>query len=378
MKNKGIKFLILAFLLLLPFSALRAADGRTGGNIYVPKNDIISGNFYAAGENISIDGSIGGDLIVAGKTINVNGSVDGDIIAIGQNITINGAVGGNIRIVGNSLNINSAVARNVNALGGNVIMGPASRVGWDVYAMGSVVEMRGIIDGRLSGYAGQALITGKIGKSVDLSLAGNTNSLLTLTPTAIINGDLTYTAKNTANISSQAGVAGKTEHRLPVVRENNWLMTWLWAKLFSIFSALVVGLVLIFGLKNITGGILDKIEEAPAKNILPGLALMLVLPPVAIILAATLIGIPLALITIVIWLILSYLAQIISAIWLGRLLVTKISKQNWSLVWSLALGVIILWFISAIPFIGWLICLTATWLGLGAIWSYAYNQYRNI
>jgi cytoskeletal protein CcmA (bactofilin family) len=379
MKNKGLKFLILVTLLLLPFSALKATDGRAGNNIYVAKDDVISGNFYAAGTNVTIDGSIGGDLIVAGQTVSVNGPVEGDIIAAGQNITINGPVGGNVRVGGNSLTINGSVARNVNAFGANVVLGPESNIGWDVYAVGARLEARGMINGHLNGYTGQALIAGKIGKSVNLNLPESRgDSSLTLAPTAVISGDLTYTAKNAANIPAPASVAGKTEQKLPAVRETDWPLVWLWGELFAIFSALIVGLVLIFGLKNITTGVLNKLEKTPAKNLLPGLIFMLVIPPVALILMFTLIGIPLALIIMALWLILSYLARIITALWIGHLIVAKISKQKLSPIWSLVLGVTLLWLLSAIPFIGWLICLIAAWLGLGAIWSYAYDKYRNI
>jgi len=379
MKNRGLRLLLLAIFLLLPLAAIKAADGRTGANIYVAKDDIISGNYYAAGETITIDGTIGGDLIVAGQTINVNGLVEGDIIAAGQNISINGPVGGNVRVAGNSITINNTVARNVNAFGANIVLGGNSRIGWDVYAAGAAMEMRGVIDGRLNGYAGQAVLAGKIGKDVDLNLSGKgTDSRLDVASSAMINGDLNYTSANAASVAAQASIAGQTEHKTPVTRSTNWLLVWLWAKLFSIFSVLVVGLVLIFGLKNFSNKVLSTLEENPVKNILPGLIGMLIVPPIAIIFAATVIGLPLALILAALWLILCYIAKIFTAIWIGHLLVTKISQEDWSLAWSLALGVIILWFVSAIPFIGWLISLFAVWLGLGALWSYAYNQYRNL
>jgi len=370
--------MILAAFLLLPLSLARAADSRTGNNIYVAKDDVISGNFYAVGQNITIDGSIGGDLIVAGQTVNVNGSVAGDVIAVGQNITVNGPVGGNIRAAGNSLTVNGSVARNVSALGADVILGPESHVGWDVYLAGRTVETRGIIDDSLNGYASQALIAGKVGKSVNLNLARNNNSSLTVAGTAVINGDLTYSSRNAAAISGSASVAGKTTHDLPAISTTNQALAWLWREMFAIFAALMVGLVLIFGLPNLTRGILKKLEKAPTKMLLPGLIIMLILPPISLILAFTVIGLPLALILMALWLIASYAARIIAALWLGRLILSQISRRERPLAWSLILGVIVLWLLGAIPLVGWIISLLAAWLGLGAIWTYAYGEYRNI
>lgn len=379
MKNKGLKFLILAVLILLPISALRAAGNHAGTNIYIPESEIVSGNFYATGQNITIDGNIGGDLIIAGQSIKVNGDVEGDIIAVGQSITIDGFVGGNVRVAGNSLTINGSVARNVNAFGANVILGPNSNIGWDVYSAGSLVEARGIINGNLNGYAAQALIAGTVEKDINLNLGESDNvSSLTISSAAVIKGNLNYTSSNTASIATDAKINGTTEQKFPKIQENNWLMAWAWKTLFMMFSAFFIGLVLIFGLKNITNGILNGLEKTPAKKILPGLIIMLITPPLAIILMLTLIGIPLAIILLALWMILLYVARIITALWLGQLIVSKINKKNSSLMWPLVIGVLVLFLLTSIPILGAFICLIAIWLGLGAIYSYAYNQYKNI
>jgi len=379
MKNKGLKFLILAVLILLPISALRAAGNHAGANIYVPESEIISGNFYATGQDITVDGNIGGDLIVAGQNIKVNGDVEGDIIAVGQSITIDGFIGGNVRVVGNSLTINGSVARNVNAFGTNVILGPNSNIGWDVYSVGSLVEARGIINGNLNGYAAQALITGTVEKDINLNLGESDDvSSLTISSTAVINGNLNYTSNNTANIATDAKINGTTEQKFPKIQENSWLMAWAWKTLFTMFSAFFIGLVLVFGLKNITDGILNGMEKTPAKKMLPGLIIMLITPPLAIILMLTLIGIPLAVILLALWMILLYVARIITALWIGKLIVSKIDKKSSSLMWPLVIGVLVLFLLTSIPILGAFICLIAVWLGLGAIYSYAYNQYKNI
>ena len=141
------------------------------------------------------------------------------------------------------------------------------------------------------------------------------------------------------------------------------------------------GLVLVFVGKNITSKVLDKLEDKPLKMLIPGLILMFVLPPIAIVLMFTIIGIPLALIILVWWLVMMYLARIIAAILVGQLILKNLNKKNKDkikLIWSLILGVIICWLLFAIPFVGWIISLIAIWLGLGSIWTYASHQLRNI
>ena len=208
MKKNIFRILLGLALFLLPFTAVKAASTKAGDNIYVSKDEIVNGNLYAAGQSITIDGNISGDLIAAAQTINVNGRIEGDIIAASQSITINGEVGGNVRVAGNSLSINGTVARNVNAFGADVIFGANSRIGWDAYVAGANLESRGTIDGSLSGWAGKALITGNIGKDLNLKLA-NSNAVLTIEPGAVINGNVTYTAKNPAQISNKAEIHGQ-------------------------------------------------------------------------------------------------------------------------------------------------------------------------
>lgn len=380
MKGKITKILLLLALILLPIVAVKAADAKTGDSIYISKDEIVSGNLYAAGNTITIDGNISGDLIAAAQTINVNGHIEGDIIAAAQNITINGEVGGNIRVVGTSISLNGPVARNVNVFGANIILGTNSVIGWDVFTVNTNLESRGTINGGLSGYTGRTLVSGKIAKNINLTISDSSlNEGLIISPDAAIGGDITYTAKKTAQLSDKATVSGKVVQKNPPIKTTNWFALWAGAKLYAIFCALVVGLALIFAFKKITPNILKKITERPWPTLLPGLIIMFILPPIALFLTLTIIGLPLALIIMAGWLVAIYVAKIITAILVGdTILKNLIKKHDVSLIWSLILGVIVCWLLFAIPFVGWIISLIAVWLGLGGLWLYASNQYRDL
>lgn len=380
MKSKFLKILLFLAIIFIPLGAAQALDTKTGDSIYIAKEEIVSGNLYAAGNTITIDGTVSGDLIALAQTINVNGRIEGDLIAIGQNISVNGELGGNVRIAGNSLNLNGTVVRNVNLLGSSLLIGKDARVGWDVYALGANLETRGTIDGSLSGQVSQALLAGKIGKNVNLKFSSSgLNQKLIVAPETIINGDLSYSSKNAANISPQASISGQVKQEVPQNKQENQISAWIWSKLFAIFSAIVVGLILVFLLKNLTPKILEEIQEKSFKTLVPGLIIMLVLPPVALLLCFTLIGLPLALIILAWWLIASYLSLILVAILAGDWLIKKIfKKEAGHLFWSLALGVFICWLLFSIPFAGWILKLVAAWIGLGGIYFYATNQLKHL
>jgi cytoskeletal protein CcmA (bactofilin family) len=373
MKKQILKLFLVLTLLVMPLTLAHASNVQTDSSIYVGKEEIVGGNFYAAGNTITIDGTVSGDLIAAAQTITVNGRVEGDIIAVAQEIIINGEVGGNVRVVGASAVLNGPVARNVNFFGTKALINDKAHIGWDVYVADNVTEIRGVIDGNLNGYTSQAVIAGKIGKSLDLTFNDQTISgqSLVVSPGAVVNGDLTYTAKNTASISSQANISGKIQQRPVAAKVNSgWFVAWLWSRLFEIFAALVVGLVLIFPGKNLTNQVLVKIQDTPAKVFWPGLLMLVAVPPISLILIFTIIGLPLALIITTTWLILIYLAKVTSALLLGQLILKKLSSATeWKPIWPLILGVLISWLLFSIPLLGWLLGLIAICFGLGGLWA---------
>ncbi len=372
--------LMLAAAIFLGSASIAYAASAQTGNIYISPDEIVSGNLFVAGEILTIDGSVSGDVIAAAQKIIISGRVDGDIIAVAQEIIINGDVGGNVRIAGSTLQINGNVARNVNSFGSAISFGPNSRVGWDVYLAGENVNINGVIDGGLSGYAQKVIISGKIGKSVNLAqdIKQSSTSFI-IAPTAIINGDLSYEATKEAEISSQASVAGEIKQIVPLVEKSNDWLVWAWKELFVIFSALVVGLAIIYIGKNITIKILTNMEDNPLKISLPGLALFLALPPLALIIAFSVIGIPLSIITISLWMILIYIGKIFSALVMGRLLLSKVGKvAGDKLIWPLVIGVLLIWLLAAIPYFGWLVSLSAAIFGIGGLWNYVYRERQNI
>ena len=224
------------------------------------------------------------------------------------------------------------------------------------------------------------LITGKIGKDVNLEFTGQAAAQkLTLASGATVAGNLNYTSKNTAQIDPKATVSGQINKTEPMANEKNQAMGWLWRELVNIFSAIVVGLVLICALLKITPRVMEKVETNPGKTMLHGLVIMFILPPIALLLALTIIGLPLALIIGAWWLVATYVARIVTALVIGQLILKKFFKrEKTALVWPLILGVTVLWLLMSIPYLGWIFALVAIWLGLGGIYAFASNQLKNL
>lgn len=375
---------ILMVLILLPASVL-AYEVKTDSTVYVGKDEVIEGNLYAGANIITVDGTVNGDVICGGQSININGTVNGDVICAGQTINLNGFIDGSARVAGNTININSEITRGVQAFGASIIMGTDAHVKRDMFIAGAFGDVRGLIDGDLHGAVATLTLDGEVGKDVKLRLDerikkenkgfsnNNDTAPLIVTENAIIKGNLYYTSGIEGKISDGATINGEVGHSILDRKrsEKNFQMAWAWKSLFSIFAALIVGLVII----SLFGEKIEKLTNTMRKKTWPsigiGIIIMFITPILLFLLLITLIGIPLATIIFALWLIALYVGKILTSILFGRYLFEKLAKQKkQSLIWSMILGIVSTYIIFSLPFIGWLFSFVAIWLGIGGLWFY--------
>ena len=364
---------------LLPITA-QAYEVKNDPSIYVAKDQVVEGNFYAVGQTITVDGKVNGDLICAGQTIDISGEVVGDVICAGQVVTISGKVGGSVRAAGNAVAIKGEVARNVMAFGATVSLSNSASVGWDMMVGAGALDERGKIGGTLHGGAGTAVIAGEIGKGVKISLGGNENSKngLTIEPTAKIDGNLTYTDKFDAEIKNGASIKGETKRNEPKIRESKkevdkkWMAVGLgvgWV--YSLLVGLLIGFVLIALWKKQIIELTDKMFKETKASIAWGFAIMFLTPIAIIIVMMTIIGIPLALLVLGMWVAILFLSKIIVGIMVGRKLLERFwHKKKDSLALAVLFGMLTVSIIFSVPFLGWIIALVGAWWGIGGIWVY--------
>lgn len=369
-------------LLLLPVSVL-AYEIKTGDSVYVPAGETIEGNLYAAGSNINIHGKVMGDVICAGRSINITGEVQGDVICAGLSINVKSKIDGSLRLAGQDINFSGQAARNAQMFGGSILLEAGSLIGWDLLAAGNTFDLSGNIGQNLHGAMAKANISGQIGKNVSLYFDGakNQTAPLTIGSTAKIAGDLKYRSGLNAAIASGSVISGNIIHNLPPVRakSNFFNLSWWW-KLIAIFSALVIGLVLISFWRGEIIKITDAMRAKAGTSLGWGLLALILTPLIAIVLIVTLIGIPLSLILFALWLIALYVSKVFTAILVGRYLISNfLSARGTSLatddkperkdqlIPALILGVIVIYLLFAVPVLGPILSFIAMLWGLGGI-----------
>lgn len=367
--------IILTFLLLLTFtSSVAAQTAIHGSSVVLPKGQIVNETYFAGGESVTISGQINGDAYIAGGTLYVDGVINGDLLFAGGTANINGTVTGDIRGAGGQINVSGTVGGNVTLAGGSVNI-----------AQNAVIE-KGLV-----GAGGQVNITAPLGKGavvaggqVTLSNRINGNVLaatenLVLTPNATISGNLNYYSEKVATIGQGASVAGTIAYHKqdmkrykPQVKEQvkevqkqsgsfGMILT-----LYSAIVSFILGSLFIKIAPRFMEKTTERIDRHMFSTMGIGLLILMFTPFLAVILLATIVGIPLGLIVFALYGISLYVSGIFVALYTGKKIFAWLKMKQGSYI-QLLTGLFILMILTNIPLLGWLIKFIVVILGMGAL-----------
>lgn len=313
-------------------------------------------------ETVRIEGTVEGDLVVSAQSLVVTGIVRGNVIAMAEEVEIQGGVEGAVQCLCREVSISGLVAGNVYVLGETLVVSPPGRIGRDV--LGIVGETR--IDGEVSRdlwlQGGQLELTGAIGRHLRAEL-GELRAL----PGARIGGDTDVVTPDldAVQISPEAEIGGQLwiEQDEDIGRPKHAQPGWYVWQIVQLAGAFVVGLILLRLFPAVM-----TVELGGPKRFLVyagiGLLLLLLTPIASVVAAATIIGLPLGIIAMVVYAIALYLSGIVVAARLGQ---TFLPPRKSSPVAALFLGLLLLAVVTALPFIGGIISFIVLVLGLGII-----------
>lgn len=381
MKKANLLIMIFLLSLILAFPPRAQAFENQAGNIVKTEKDrTIQGNFYAAGNSIFIEGKINGDLICAAQNLVIKGTVEGDVICFSSSINISGKVKGNLRLAGGDIYLSGNTEKGAQIIGNEINFAAGSRVGGDALLAGAKASLEGEISGDLHGSLAVLRLDGKIGKNVKFKFNGKTKEKnpLFITEAAEIGGNVFYTADKKGQISPKADIGGEIGYGLPDGKtEKKDPILSFWFKIISIFSALVLGLAYVSLAPKTARRVNSILKTRPAAALLSGSIALFLAPLLSLLLAFTIIGLPLALLVLCFWLAALYISKILVGIMIGGKLLEKLRKKNdASLISSMIMGVAIIWFLSDLPVLGFFISLSALLWGLGGIWLFGKKTYQ--
>lgn len=370
---KKISFTFLVIALAIPSFVSASVFG--GGPVYsLPADQAVQGNLYAGGGTVNVLGSVSKDVMVGGGNVSINGLTTANVMAAGGNVNMNGFVGQDLRAAGGTVLINSKIiGGELVVAAGNVIVSADTSVAGDAYLAGGRVEINGAINGITRIAASEVIINGPIGRDTFIRA-----EKLTLGPKAVINGNLNYKAESKANIDPAARVTGQTVFTMiEVTKEATNPMAWLAVAWFlKLIAYTLAALLAFFVMKRHSTKITVLSTEHFWGELLRGLIILVVTPIAILIVLVTVVGWVLALIGLFAYLLLIFVAGVYGIFTATGLLQKYAFKQpSGEITWQkLLLGSLVLFIISLIPFIGWIISFGIFLAALGALTKVNYVE----
>jgi hypothetical protein len=236
--------------------------------------------------------------------------IGGDVV-VEKGMTVKDAVA-----VGGNVTVNGVVNESAVAVGGSVFLGPNAIVRKDVVAVGGVIQK------------GEGARIG--GDIVELSIPG----LAAIMP---------FFMEETSF---------------------GWLVAF---EIITFAGLLALALLIVALLPGPFDLISNSVRQNTLKVVLCGILGAIVVIPLAIFLVITVIGIPLVVLEVVLVGCAMFVGYIAMALLIGDRIAAALKRPGLNILWMTSIGLVILWVIGWVPFLGPTVKSAATVLGFGAV-----------
>lgn len=317
------------------------------------QNNYKDGDVYLTGDEVTIDYIIDGNLFVFADTVNINSQIGGDAFIIAKTVNINkgGYVFSNLFTIANDLNINGVV--------------------YDLYASCTNINISGYVYRDIKIASNNFKLSGVIGRNAfvtsnNISFETNVNGENNSTSQGTIAGDLNYTSKN--EISIPEGIVNGTINYTEAKSASPTIGDYLLALGRFLVTVIVIWLLCLWltpKFLNRTNVILTK--KLPS-NIVLGILTPIVIIAISVILMLINITSTISMLGIVLLLLICILGSSVFAISLANLFANKLKVENKpGTLGILIITSAIIWLICLIPFVGRILSLIVTVLGIGIL-----------
>lgn len=319
---------LLAVLVTVAFlpGVVAAQETRTGGTVVVGPDERVD-DLTVFGGNVYVEGVVEGNLDAFAGNVFVNGVIEGDVDAVAGNVHVAGDVGGD-----------------VSAVGGNVVLERDGEVAGSFSAAAGTVVVRGTIDGDAEVGAGSIVVES----------------------TAVVGGDLTYGGALERHPDAQVGgvVTQNGEVTVGITEPVPTIPAWFGA-LYGFLANLLLGALLLLVAPGFSREVAGRVRNEPLVAGGVGLLTLIGVPIALVLLAITIVGIPLAILGALLFATTVWIGVVYGGFALGTWLLSLVDEGNrWA---ALALGLLLLAVLGVIPFLGGLVGFVVLLLGLGSL-----------
>jgi hypothetical protein len=321
---------------------------------------------FAAGQNITIASPVIGDLLATGRQVLVDAKVGGDAAAAGGTVRLNGTISDNAYAAGGEVFLNSTISRNARLAGGTVELAPSSRIEGGASIAAGQVRITGTIGGYLQAAGGSLYIDGPVGGDVEAS-----GGAIELGPNARIAGKLRYRSRADLKQDPGAQVLGGIE-RLPYRVQSGpamggFLRVMFWVWMLGLMLLVAIILLLLPGFSKV----IAVVQARPGASALLGFVLLVCTPVASLILLITLIGAPVAFLSMAAYFVLLLVGYLAAAAAVGDTILNRlrpgtVERVGWRIAAAIC-GIFIIAVLGRIPFLGGLVVFATLIVGIGGV-----------
>ena len=315
---------------------------------------------WISAQNITISGQALDDLFALSGTLDLRGTFHGDVWGCGDQTIASGTFEDQTRLAGRTIQVSGTLNGSLMAAGTTVKIDPSATIAKNMLCLGEDVISEGTIGGNVRIIAQKATLGGKVSGNVSITAQD-----LVLLPGTVIDGNLDYAAPKELVLSPSVTLNGRLKRTpipsTPVINPN------LGGHFGSALAALLTGLIFSAVFPRYTAHSIQLLRASRGACMLTGFISLLMIPVGAFLLMFTLVGLPLSILLILFYIILLYLSKIVVGFWIGMMLLRRKEFIKKGRFGALALGLLILYALTAFTALSLTVNLLVSIFGLGAL-----------
>ena len=342
-------------------------------DVAVPAGETIDDTLVARGPRVIVDGVVTGDVIAGGQSVVIRGTVRGNVIAWAQSVDLHGDAGGSLFVSGQFVTVHGRVGGSVYAFSQDTRLVEGSRIGGGIGSYSNTLTVEGSVDHgvRAAGY--RVDVTGAVQGNVDAAARH-----VTVGPRSRIGGTLTAQVPDANALQIDPAATLAAEPMVGLADGGSSPSRYLTGSFYlrqaiRLFAAFLAGWLLLWA----APGAAAVRFETPATVLRTagvGFLCAVATPVAAVIAGLTLVGLPLALVALALWTLGIYLAKIPVALFVGRAFLGP--RGAGEPAPALLVGLLAVFVAVNLPFVGWIVNLALTLIGLGGLFAWAMAAFR--
>lgn len=332
------------------------------------------GMWVSGGTAVDVNEPVTKDAFVGGNRVEVNETLESDAFLGGNYIAVNAPIEGSLRAGGATVIVDSEVDGNALLLGSTVWIKKNARLHGSVNILADTVIIDGEIDEELGVAASTLTINGIVRSTADIQAQTiNIGSESRFSDEADLTGYL---------ITTENGIVGEENltyngdpSLAPKTGRSSTLGSWVSWQVRSYAASLIVGLALILVFPRWVRHVGHSMHTKKKQTWAHGILFFLAVPTALVILAITIIGLPLAVLGALGYGILFMVGELFAGMMLGLLIMRngkEMEKEEQyahrgRVMLQFGVGYTVLSLMMVIPVLGWILGVLASVWGAGGM-----------